>query len=130
MNLYLHNIWQHFPQEFDSNSFYDSQTDYNESIIAKLKRILKYNTDRKNSNSLKEAFIRSQFIHNESNSQRCAKNKISKEFSNYTYSNIVIEGELFKKERETIEMFLKDIDMRYGSDYVVKQEDNIIFDIQ
>src|SRR5688572_16465340 len=58
MSLYLHNIWIHWPLQFDKLEFVKEETDSSEAWLATLKRILRYNTDRKKEHALLELVLR------------------------------------------------------------------------
>lgn len=126
-NLYFHNIWIHFPKHFQLFSFYDSSTELNESIMARIKRIIKYNSNRKESNSLKEALLRTQTEFNISRSQRDVKNRISKAFRDYQFRSFIVENGIYQKYYNEIAIFLNDLEMKYGSQYFIKEENLIFF---
>jgi len=91
MSLYLHNIWIHWPNDFEKIEFDQEATDCHEAWLAKAKRILNFTTDRNPENALVELIIRiyMEDLTNESKPEN-KYDRIGKYFENYKWNEYII----------------------------------------
>jgi hypothetical protein len=109
MSLYLHNIWIHWAKDFQKTDFEQEGTDIHEAWLATCKRILRFNTDRKEEHALDELIIRlmMESLQNDQISSKEDKwNRIDKAFKTFEWKEYFIPTTKLLQYREDWKCFL------------------------
>ena len=109
MSLYLHNIWIHWPKDFEKIEFSQEGTDLHEAWLSTVKRILKYMTNKKEGDSLIELIIRTSMQDQDFQNTEKSWNKIGKAFQNYNWIEYKISSTHISSSLDDWKYFLNRI---------------------
>ena len=118
----------HWSSNFNIINFSHEDTDSGEAWLSTLKRIAKYNTNRKKDSVLLEIIIRNSmedFLSNHSKLFRNSWNKIKKAFEQYEIKEYKIDSNLISKSKEDIICLievLQKLNFFVQNDFIISKE--------